>query len=206
MFPIDQVVIDGNRVIFPINITPAQTDKFCNAATRSQQDGKQNTPRVIQRLRFQKLYKRVLLFQSQCLALRTFVIICLLNFPQSALCRIFTDVVIVHRNLQDLPQYVVNRLQRVNCHRLANIATPCQVIIKTEDCRFANIFDFHFPDFGADEVVIHIQVINVGGLLQTDLVLFPKIVHVIQTQIASGAADTITLIAVDFRFLLTQFA
>ena len=47
MFPIDQVVIDGNRVISPINITPAQADKFCNAATRSQQDGKQNTPKVM---------------------------------------------------------------------------------------------------------------------------------------------------------------
>ena len=107
---------------------------------------------------------------------------------------------------QHRPAAVQSYWINVNCHRLANIATPCQVIIKTEDCRFANIFDFHFPDFGADEVVIHIQVINVGGLLQTDLVLFPKIVHVIQTQIASGAADTITLIAVDFRFLLTQFA
>ena len=99
MLAIDQVVIDRNCVIFPINITPAQTNKFCNAATRSQQDGEQNTPRVIQRLGFEKPYKRILLFQSQSLTFWTFVIICLLNFSQNALCRIFTDVVIVHRNL-----------------------------------------------------------------------------------------------------------
>ena len=91
----------------------------------------------------------------------------------------------------------MNNFQCVNRHRLANIIAPCQVIIKTKNCRFTNILDFHLSDFGADKVLIHIQVINISGLFQTDLVLFP--------QIASGTADAVTFIAVDFCFLLTQF-
>ena len=94
MLPIDQVMIDRNRVVFPINIAPTQTDKFCNAATRSQQDGEQNAPSVVQRLRFQKLHERILLFQGQRFALRAFVIIGLLNFAQDTIRWILTDIVI----------------------------------------------------------------------------------------------------------------
>ena len=170
--------LDDDKPTLEADVTPAQANRFRDAASGPQHEGEHREP-VLELRRFE-IQKRLLLGQGQSVAFGRFVLVGGFYSRQDTIRGIHTDVLIVHRHRKDLMENILDGFQRVQRH----LAVADDAIVVAADIRLANVLELHHADLIPDEPIVHINVISEGMLFQAHLVLTPQFKQVIQGQAA----------------------
>jgi len=197
---VHQIVLDGDKPTLEVDVTPAQANRFRDAASGTQHEGEHREPVLELRRFLDETQECLLLGQGQSVAFGRFVLVGGFNGRQDTIRGIHTDVLIVHRHRKDLMENILDGFQRVQRH----LAIADDAIVVAADIRLANVLELHHADLIPDEPIVHINVIGEGMLFQAHLVLTPQFKQVIQGQAALRDADAICQIALDLLFLFAQ--
>lgn len=182
---VHQIVLDGDKPTLEVDVTPAQANRFRDAASGTQHEGEHREPVLELRRFLDEIQKRLLLGQGQSVAFGRFVLVGGFYSRQDTIRGIHTDVLIVHRHRKDLMKNILDGFQRVQCH----LAVADDVIVVAADIRLANVLELHHADLIPNKSIVHINVIGEGMLFQAHLVLTPQFKQVIQGQAALRDAD-----------------
>ena len=197
---VHQIVLDGNKPTLEVDVAPAQANRFRDAASGTQHEGKHREPVLELRRFLDEIQKRLLLGQGQSVSFGRFVLVGGFNGRQDTIRGIHTDVLIVHRHRKDLMKNILDGFQRVQRH----LAIADDAIVVAADIRLANVLELHHADLIPDEPIVHINVIGEGMLFQAHLVLTPQFKQVIQGQAALRNAEAICQVVLDLLFLFAQ--
>ena len=197
---VHQIVLDGDKPTLEVDVTPAQANRFRDAASGTQHEGEHREPVLELRRFLDEIQKRLLLGQGQSVSFGRFVLVGGFNGRQDTIRGIHTDVLIVHRHRKDLMENILDGFQRVQRH----LAIADDAIVVAADIRLANVLELHHADLIPDEPIVHINVIGEGMLFQAHLVLTPQFKQVIQGQAALRDAEAICQVVLDLLFLFAQ--
>ena len=184
---VHQIVLDGDKPTLKVDVAPAQTNRFRDAASGAQHEGEHREPVLELRRFLDEIQKRLLLGQGQSVSFGRFVLVGGFYSRQEAIRGIHTDVLIVHRHRKDLMKNILDGFQRVQRH----LAVADDAIVVAADIRLANVLELHHADLIPDEPIVHINVIGEGMLFQAHLVLTPQFKQVVQGQTALRDADAL---------------
>ena len=152
---IDQTMIDADCAFVIVQVVPAQSKRFTNTATCTQQYREHRPPVIVNWMVGNVFHKRPLLGNRQCVASSSSLPKGFLYLCQYAISWIFADDVITKCQLKRWMQQAMDAFQ---CVRLQALHDN-QIIIKLKHIGILNIRNLSFSKSFTNMAVIHIKII-----------------------------------------------